>query len=168
MEILAEVPDSLVKITPEKGIWKAEHTDYIKVIEAYLKTSLELSSVEKNKNLYEAGDEIGIYFSIAKLRKVGLDKEYHYSIKQSQKNNLKAYVKRYFAFGVGSASTIVLISEQALFKHIEKMKTYNKIDKADRWDFFLIHNAEYPKIKGTEFKLKEQLITSQAANEAIV
>ena len=71
------------------------HVDYIKIIESHLNVKLNLASVEKNKNLYEDGNEIGIYFFSAKLKKVGLDKEYCYTIKQSQKNNLKAYTKKY-------------------------------------------------------------------------
>lgn len=158
MDLLNEMPDSVVKTSAEKGILKAEHADYIKIIESHLNVELGLSSAEKNKNLYEVGNEIGVYFFHAKAKRIGLDKGHHYTIKQYQKNNLKAYEKKYFAFGVGSTNTIVLISEQALFKHIDKTKTYNKVDKADRWEFHFIHNAEYPYIKETDFKLKEYMI----------
>lgn len=158
MDLLDEMPVSLVKTPAEKGILKAEHAEYIKKIEAHLNVEFDLSSADKNKNLYEVGNEIGVYFFHAKAKRIGLDKGHHYTIKQSQKDNLKAYTKKYFAFGVGTANTIVLISEQALFKHIDKTRTYSKVDKADRWEFHFIHNAEFPYIKETDFKLKDYMV----------
>jgi hypothetical protein len=158
IDVVEEVPSELVKTPAEREPLTGEYADYIKKIESHLNVQLRLSGAEKNKNVYEAGNEIGVCFLYAKAKRIGLDKGHHFTIKQAQKDSLKPYDKKYFAFGVGSVTTIVLISEQALFRHIDKLRSRTKTDKADRWEFHFIHNAEYPYIKETGFNLREFVI----------
>ncbi|MEO6136104.1 MAG: hypothetical protein ABIP35_13190 [Ginsengibacter sp.] len=149
---------------PKKGIWNIEHSEYLKIIQAKLKLKFQLARLnnkKRNRCLYESEKQIGLYFLYSKIKVVGLNKECYYTLRQYQIDNLKTYQKKYFAFGVGSINTIVLIPEFDLFKSIDRIKKYDSNEKTNRWNFHFIHNAIYPEIKETKLQLKEYLIAAK-------
>ena len=152
------VPVSEIVEEKTKSVWNPQHEEYIPKIQEFLGDSFGLVTSEKGKNLYSNGDDIGLYFMQAKLRRNSLNKECAFTIKQSQRKKLEKFDKRFFAFGVNSPGTIVVISENNLFKSIENLGQYDSKNKEFRWVIHFIHNAVFPYVKENNFSFKEFII----------